>query len=216
MEPIKGQKVALKILAVMKDMGRVGKDGYNTFQKYKYVSEDGIIEAIRDKIMAQGLVAVPNQISSICQAHVSPDKEGRDKITFMTEVCTEYTIIDTESGDSLAVKFFGQGTDSGDKGVYKATTGANKYFLMKTFMIPTGDDPEVSHGNPTEETASGKQIGYIKKLLGENVFEGERALKIYERATELIAIHDDGKPITKDTASKIIDQLTKLADTKKA
>lgn len=212
-EPNKGQRVAQKILEAMKEMGRVDKDGYNDFQKYAYVSEANMIEAIRDKVMAAGLIIVPSQISCLSQPVPS---SGEKSQKYLTEVCTEYTIIDTDSGDSLTVKFFGQGMDSGDKGVYKATTGANKYFLMKTFMIPTGDDPEVSHGNPTEETASGKQIGYIKKLLGENVFEGERALKIYERATELIAIHDDGKPITKDTASKIIDQLTKLADTKKA
>jgi hypothetical protein len=215
-EPNKGQRVAQKILAIMKDVTRVEKDGYNIIQKYQYVSEGGMLEAIRGKIIEHGLVVIPTQLSCLSQHYTFTGKEGNPRDVIMTETCTEYTIIDTDSGDSLTVKFFGQGMDSGDKGVYKATTGANKYFLMKTFMIPTGDDPEVSHGNPTEETASGKQIGYIKKLLGENVFEGERALKIYERATELIAIHDDGKPITKDTASKIIDQLTKLADTKKA
>jgi hypothetical protein len=36
----------------------------------------------------------------------------------------------------------GEGQDAGDKGPYKAMTGAQKYALMKTFMIPTGDDPE--------------------------------------------------------------------------
>jgi hypothetical protein len=30
----------------------------------------------------------------------------------------------------------------GDKGVYKAITGANKYVLFKLFQIETGDDPE--------------------------------------------------------------------------
>ena len=36
----------------------------------------------------------------------------------------------------------GAGDDGADKGLYKAYTGAVKYFLMKTFLIPTGDDPE--------------------------------------------------------------------------
>ncbi len=32
----------------------------------------------------------------------------------------------------------------GDKGTYKAITGATKYALMKTFLLETGDDPEVA------------------------------------------------------------------------
>jgi hypothetical protein len=36
----------------------------------------------------------------------------------------------------------GEGQDAGDKAVYKAMTGALKYCLLKTFLIPTGDDPE--------------------------------------------------------------------------
>jgi hypothetical protein len=31
----------------------------------------------------------------------------------------------------------------GDKGIYKAITGANKYALLKPFLLETGDDPEV-------------------------------------------------------------------------
>ena len=30
----------------------------------------------------------------------------------------------------------------GDKGIYKAITGANKYALLKTFLLEKGDDPE--------------------------------------------------------------------------
>jgi len=92
MEPIKGQQVAAKILSVMKDMGRVEKDGFNTFQKYNYVSEAGMLDAIRDKIMNHGLVVIPNQVSCVSQ-HFPDSKQG-----FMTEICTEYTIIDTVSG----------------------------------------------------------------------------------------------------------------------
>src|SRR4029079_18402967 len=32
----------------------------------------------------------------------------------------------------------GYGDDAGDKGVYKALTGAEKYLLMKTFLVSTG------------------------------------------------------------------------------
>ena len=51
-------------------------------------------------------------------------------------------MVDAQSGESLSSTIIGSGQDKGDKGPYKAYTGAQKYFLMKTFMIPTGDDPE--------------------------------------------------------------------------
>jgi hypothetical protein len=45
------------------------------------------------------------------------------------------------------VRAIGTGNDKnkngvGDKGTYKALTGANKYLLFKLFQIETGDDPE--------------------------------------------------------------------------
>ncbi len=43
----------------------------------------------------------------------------------------------------MTTSWVGQGLDNADKGYYKAYTGAVKYFLMKTFMISTGDDPEL-------------------------------------------------------------------------
>ena len=54
--------------------------------------------------------------------------------------------------------------DAGDKGIYKAIAGAQKYALMKVFMIPTGDDPEAdegvderNHKAPTKPTPAPKQ-----------------------------------------------------------
>jgi hypothetical protein len=51
---------------------------------------------------------------------------------------------DGVTGETLDYPWMGWGVDPGDKGGYKAITGAEKYFLMKTFLIPTGDDPEVT------------------------------------------------------------------------
>ena len=39
----------------------------------------------------------------------------------------------------------------GDKGVYKAITGAVKYIFMKNFLIPTGDDPEKDNNKSEPE-----------------------------------------------------------------
>ena len=44
--------------------------------------------------------------------------------------------------DFIEVVSSGTGADTQDKGVGKAMTGAYKYMLLKTFAIPTGDDPD--------------------------------------------------------------------------
>jgi hypothetical protein len=46
------------------------------------------------------------------------------------------------SGQWIETVHVGEGEDRGDKAAYKAITGATKYWVMKTFLISTGDDPE--------------------------------------------------------------------------
>lgn len=54
--------------------------------------------------------------------------------------------MDAETGESLVVPMSGEGQDVGDKAIFKAISGCQKYSLMKAFMIPTGDDPEGDEG----------------------------------------------------------------------
>ena len=68
----------------------------------------------------------------------------------------EFTFIDAETGETESFTVVGEGQDSGDKAVYKALTGATKYALMKTFLIPTGDDPERDEEEPGGEKAQKK------------------------------------------------------------
>jgi hypothetical protein len=128
-----------KIINIMKDTGVISKKGRNDFHHYDYVMEADIIETLRDKLIEQGLVIIPNV--------VEVTHEGT-----LTTVKIQYTIIDSDSDDKLAIYCYGQGEDKGDKGVYKAITGAYKYMLLKTFMIPTGDDPEKSESEPVTNT----------------------------------------------------------------
>jgi hypothetical protein len=99
---------------------------------------------------SQALMLVPSvQKTEVEVIHV----QGKaDKKIYTLTV--EYTLYDGESGEEMKFTILGQGEDSGDKGTYKAMTGATKYALMKLFLIPTGDDPE----NDTEHRfVPGKQ-----------------------------------------------------------
>jgi hypothetical protein len=120
---------------VMRDVGYVQKAGHNDFQNYKYATEADAIAALRPAMIKHGLCMIPSVES------VEQDEWGN------TNVLMHYRILD-EEGNFLSFRAAGSGNDKnskgvGDKGIYKALTGASKYALLKTFMMETGDDPEV-------------------------------------------------------------------------
>jgi len=142
------QKVAQKIVAVMKKCGYVQKDGDNRQQKYKYVSEAAVLGKIQPLLVEQNLIAVPK--FSLLSEREKPTQNGA-VWQFCTVKC-QMTIIDSESGESVVVESLGQGVDPNDKGIAKAQTMAQKYCWMKLLQLETGDDPE------KDETADRQQF----------------------------------------------------------
>ena len=138
-----------KMSEIMKEVGRVPKNGYNEFHKYKYVKEEDILEVLREKMAEKNVMIFQNLVEKDITV------SGTDaKPKFLTSIKMEYTIMDGDSGEQIVISQGGQGEDAGDKGIYKATTGANKYVLMKLFMIPTGDDPELDGQQPNRPSGN--------------------------------------------------------------
>ena len=129
---------------VMDEAKYVQKNAENKFHGYKYASEAALLETLRPAMIKHGLVLIP----SVSNASAI-DEHGN------TLVSVEYTLAHI-SGEVWPDKItaVGCGNDRarngtvGDKGVYKATTGANKYLLFKLFQIETGDDPEKDETAP--------------------------------------------------------------------
>lgn len=137
-------KIAGVIQQVMSEVTYLYKDGKNTFQKYNYVSEAQACAVCRESWIKNGLVAIP-YVDQFNFVEVAPTKAGANQ--YMATVGVVYQLIHVESGESILCRFVGQGVDSGDKGIYKALTGANKYFLFKTFQLETTDTPNAPKGN---------------------------------------------------------------------
>ena len=132
-------KVLKKINTVMQKSGYIAKDKRNSAQKYNYLSEEEVIYRMRELMVAEGLVVVPStEEVSIDMLERPGDKPPMP----MTTVSVLYKIIDIDSGEYIAAYQCGSGSDMMDKGIYKALTGCNKYYLLKLFQIPTGDDPD--------------------------------------------------------------------------
>lgn len=113
----------------MAEIHRIPKRGRNEHFKYDYVMEADLVEAVRGLLAARHVMLVPS-IKSVA-------KDGRLTTTLMT-----FTFHDGETGECLTIPWAGCGDDPADKGLAKSITGAVKYVIAKTFLIPTGDDPE--------------------------------------------------------------------------
>jgi len=136
-----------KLHAIQKEVNRMGKDGRNTAQNYNFLSESQIAEVF--KALLEKHEVFFTYSSSIDEVRLSPT--GKQ---FVTDVTVMYEFIDLETGEKHEGVAAGQGSDSTDKGVYKGITGAVKYIFMKTFLIPTGDDPELEKGTVKSTKAS--------------------------------------------------------------
>lgn len=132
-----GSTLARKLANVMGEVSRVKKSGRNDFHKYDYATESDLTDAIRGKLAEQGVAIYPSVVEVVSKP-LETSKRGEA----LTTATLEITLVCADSGEKMVTRWQGQGLDAGDKGYYKAYTGAMKYFLMKTFLISTGDDPE--------------------------------------------------------------------------
>lgn len=120
-----------KLAAIMKSVGRVPKRGFNDHFKYKFATEVDVTAALQQRLADANIMVLPEV--------VEVTKDGK-----LTTVKMLFTFHDGDSGEELALRWAGYGEDSSDKGIWKAITGALKYFLLKAFLVPTGDDPEAA------------------------------------------------------------------------
>lgn len=128
------KNLAKAICQVMAAASHVQKTGNNSFHGYAYASDADLLRVIQPAMAKAELAMVPTQVGQV-------DKQ-LDKGKVQTDVHVQYTLVHS-SGESMTVQAIGRGIDKEDKGPYKAMTGALKYALRQTFLVPTGDDPEV-------------------------------------------------------------------------
>lgn len=131
------KSLAAKLAEVMKEVERIPKRGYNDFHRYAYATEADIAEALRSELAKRNVVLIP----AITGESRHPVGE---KGSVLTVLEMEMEFLDGDTGQSIKKPWRGYGTDKEDKGGYKAMTGGEKYFLLKTFLMPTGDDPEAT------------------------------------------------------------------------
>lgn len=130
-----------KINEVMKNIEYLTKDDKVEFgtTKYKAISEEKVTTAVRDQLVKNGIVIIPIEQESENKELIRTDKS----VNMLTSVHVKYRIQNIDDvNDFIEVESNGTGVDTQDKGVGKAMTYAYKYMLLRTFAIPTGEDPD--------------------------------------------------------------------------
>jgi hypothetical protein len=107
--------------------------------KYKAISEEKVTSAVRKELINQGIVIIPITQECTVTELIRTEKSVNQR----ADVHTKYRIQNIDDvNDFIEVESNGSGVDTQDKAVGKAMTYAYKYMLLRTFAIPTGEDPD--------------------------------------------------------------------------
>jgi hypothetical protein len=131
-----------KMAKVMGIINRVPKSGFNSFHKYKYATTDDVADTIREA-MAEANLALFADMGEVRQELYEYETDGgKKKNTIRTTIHFQFTFACGDTGATRSSPWIGQVDDNSDKAVSKCATAAEKYFLMKTFIVSAGDEPD--------------------------------------------------------------------------
>jgi len=134
-----------RLLEVRKSVDFLKKDEKSS-EGFLYVSSSRALHSVREAMNRTGVILIP----SVDNYEVRPHQTSKGGNWYFTILSMTFTWVNSDSpDDKIQCKWIGQGLDSGEKGVGKAVTYAEKYFILKFFNIPTDkDDPDCgSNGN---------------------------------------------------------------------
>lgn len=139
------RNVYQRLVAVRRQVSGLAKDGTSQ-QKFKYVSSNNVLGTIRPLLDAEGLALEVRVLGHTLHSKWSGQSDQKEHLT---ELSVEFVWVNMDSPEQRIVcPWYGQGLDTGEKGVGKALTYAEKYFLLKQFSIPTDeDDPDSGAGS---------------------------------------------------------------------
>ena len=131
------KSLATKLAEACDKVSGIEKKGRNDQQKYSYVKAADVAKAIRHELYSRGVVIITNELELLSE-RMQTNSGG-----WMTEIRLKTEYVVTDGHEELRFSGYGVARDSGDKAVYKAKTGALKYFLRGLGLIPDEkDDPE--------------------------------------------------------------------------
>lgn len=126
-----------KIAEACNAVGGIEKRGRNQKHNYDYVMAADVAAAFRHELFERGIILLIEEESA--DFHEYTTQSGG----MMQECRLRMKFTLTDGSANVVSVGYGVGRDTFDKAVYKAKTGATKYFLRGLGLIPDrADDPE--------------------------------------------------------------------------
>lgn len=142
--------LAAKIAKISAELKAMKKGGHNSQQHYNFIEYAAVAAEIRKKQFEVGIAIVPRIEGYSCD-QVATSKGGSG---FHYVLDMLFEVINTDNPeDRFQVKWLGEATDYGDKGINKAITSAVKYFIMRLYNISEKGEGDDEFANEADENS---------------------------------------------------------------
>ncbi len=130
--------IAKAVLSVSREIGTIQREGFNSFQKYKYTRWEDINERLSPLLQKHGLIIVQSEIN---RSLLEENAQGS-----VLAIVYHFTLVNGDTGEQWPpIEWTGiarlrdaKGV-SDDKAATKCHTQAEKFFCVKQFKIVTDD-----------------------------------------------------------------------------
>jgi ERF superfamily protein len=156
--PTMPPEIAKAIVAVMSEVKKLGKEGTNTFQRYKFTSVDQFYEALGPLMASHGIFDVAIERSCVVETRETVTDRGEVKKGAWLIADYDFWLYH-ESGSSYGpIPRHIQVQASGPQSYASAQSFAEKYFLRNLLKVPTGDVDEIDQSDK-QGLPEGRMVG---------------------------------------------------------
>lgn len=175
-DPSEVTNIAEAINAVMFSVAYIQKQKADGL-RYTFAGEAALIRALRPFMVDYGVVVYVEGYDVLHEeSYSSASGSKMNRMEVRATVVFEHA----PSKTHISVQALGEGADSGDKALNKAMTGAYKYALRQTFMIETGDDPDITPSEKLESATPDSQLALIMKKAAQ-LGVAEKVVEYYKK-----------------------------------
>ena len=149
-----------KVEMLAATIGKLQKEGRNTFSNYEYIKHEQVLTALRAELLNHNLSIVADMVD-----FSERDFTNNGKVTIRTTVKMLFTITDLETGKQALHTFFGAEQDTGGKSMQQAVSQCTKYFLFKLLKIT--DKGEDGDSKTVEVEVQKRQLSAVISALNQ-------------------------------------------------
>ena len=172
------------IIAVMGEIGAIGKEKKNIQQNFMYRGIDDVMNALNPSFIKHKLFMVPEVLEQRRE-----ERQTAKGGNLIYSVCRVRYTFYAEDGSTINAEVVGEAMDSGDKASNKAMAAAFKYACFQVFCIPTEEmkDPDADTNEPSKKKPE-RITDTMKKTFAsecERIGKTQKAILAYLRIESL-------------------------------